>query len=346
MRDLEAQTNPIVESHYLETHEGLLFAVKGLVHPPDRFLGCLRYAPDPKGDRQKEGRRYRRLYHFAEQEQFLQAKYPHYLAFDPTCQATLQSVPRACVRRVYDPRQYLQDLLRAERDPVQEDALAFASVLRQAASVPWNSLGISGSLLIGAHTPHSDLDVSVYGTQHGWAVQRALKKLLAENAGPIRKFDQRGVEALYAERVTDTRMSFDDFVRAEKDKVTQGQFRGRPYFVRFLREPAEADETYGDFHYTPLGRAGIRATVTDASESIFTPCRYLLAAARGVAGAAVEDAAEIVSYRGRFCEQARAGDTIRAHGTLERVQAKGGRVWQRLLLGNHPDDIMLADEVS
>ena len=338
---LEEQTSPIVESHYLETHEGLFFAVKGLVHPPDRFLGCLRYAPDPKGDRHTAGHRYRRLYHFAEQEQFLQAEYPHYFAFDPVCQVTLQSVPRTSVQRVYDPRQYLQALLRSKRDPVQEDALAFAGVLQQEAHISWNGLGISGSLLIGLHTPRSDLDVTVYGTQAGWAVHGALKQLLASGAGPIRKFDQQGVETLYAERVADTRMSFDDFVRTEKDKVTQGQFRGRPYFVRFLREPAETDESYGDFYYTPTGRAGIQATVTAASESIFTPCRYQLAAAQSVEGTSVKDVAEIVSYRGRFCEQARAGDLIQARGTLERVQAKDGRVWHRLLLGNHPDDIML-----
>jgi predicted nucleotidyltransferase len=342
MCNLEDQTNPIIESHYLETHEGLFFAVKGLVHPPDRFLGCLRYAPDPQGDRRKEGCRYRRLYHFAEQEQFLQAEYPHYLAFDPTCQVTLQGVPRACVRRVYDPRQCLQDLLRSERDPVQEDALAFVSVLQQAASVPWNGLGISGSVLIGLHTPRSDLDVTVYGTHTGWAVQRALKKLLADETTPLGKFDQRGVETLYAERVADTRMSFADFVRTEKGKVVQGQFRGRSYFIRFLREPAELGEIYGDFHYAPLGQVGVEATVTDADESIFTPCRYPLAAAHVFEGSPVNDVAEIVSYRGRFCEQAQAGDVIRARGTLERVQAKDGRVWHRLLLGNHPDDIMLA----
>jgi len=346
MRDLEDQTHPIIESHYLETREGLFFAVKGLVHPPDRFQSILRYVPDPEGDRHRDGRRYRRLYHFAEQEQFLQAEYPHYLAFDPTCQVILQSVPRACVRRVYDPRERLQDLLRSERDPVQEDALAFASVLRQAASIPWTGLGISGSLLIGVHTPGSDLDVTVYGTQIGWAVHRALKKLLAAEAGPIRKYDRQGVETLYAERVADTRMAFDDFVKTEQDKVMQGQFRGRSYFIRFLREPAEAAESYGDFYYDPVGQAGIKAMVTDASESIFTPCRYLLAAAQSIEGADVKEVTEIVSYRGRFCEQAQAGDLIQARGTLERVQTKDGRVWHRLLLGNHPDDIMLPDEVN
>ena len=342
MGNLEDQTNPIIESHYLETHEGLFFAVKGLVHPSDRFIACVRYAPDPKGDRQKEGQRYRRLYHFEEQEQFLQTEHPHYLTFDSVCQATLQSVPHVCIRRVYDPRVHLQELLQSGRDSVEEDALAFVSVLQQEASIPWHGLGISGSLLIGLHTPHSDLDVTVYGVQNSWAVHHMLKKLLTDGTRQLRKFDRQGVEKLYSERVADTRMSFDDFVRTEKDKVMQGWFRGRPYFIRFLREPAEADESYGDFYYAPLGRTGIKATVLDAGESIFTPCRYSLAAIDVLEGSPAEDVAEIVSYRGRFCEQAQVGDMIQAWGTLERVQAKGGRVWHRLLLGNSPDDIMVA----
>ena len=44
----------VVESFYLETMEGLFFAVKGLEHPPDRWIAVLRYAPDPeRGSREK-----------------------------------------------------------------------------------------------------------------------------------------------------------------------------------------------------------------------------------------------------------------------------------------------------
>jgi predicted nucleotidyltransferase len=341
MNKREKQTHPIIESHYLETKEGLFFAVKGLVHPPDRFFACLRYAPDPSGDRQKEGRRYCRLYHFTEQLQVLHAEYDYYLAFDLMCQTTLQSVPHSYLRHVYDPRLRLRELLQSERDPVEEDVVAFAGMLQQESNVPWNGLGISGSLLIGLHTSYSDLDVTVYGAQHGWAVHRAIKRLLATGTGPISKFDQRGLETLYSERVSDTRMSFSDFVSSEKDKVMQGHFRGRPYFIRFLREPAEVEENYGDFHYTPLGRAGIIGTITDASESIFTPCRYSLEAVRFLEEIPAEPVTEIVSYRGRFCEQAQTSDIIQAYGIIERVVSRDGRVWHRLLLGNHPEDTML-----
>jgi predicted nucleotidyltransferase len=62
---------------------------------------------------------------------------------------------------------------------------------------------------------------------------------------------------------------------------------------------------------------------------------------RFLKGPRVESLAEIISYRGRFCELAQEGDAVLASGTLERVQARDGHTWHRLLLGNHPEDYML-----
>jgi uncharacterized protein len=335
------QAEGIIEGHYLETHESLFLAVKGLAHPPERFIAYLRYAPDPaQGERQKDGRRYRRLYHFAEQEQLLRAAYPQYLALDAVTQIVLQSVPRSAIGRVYDPRAGLQEL-EPKRDPVAGAALAFARLLQREAGIPWTSLGISGSLLIGLHTPQSDLDMIVYGRQPCWAAQRALKRLLAEAGGEVARLDPEGVEKLYAERSADTQMTFADFVSSEQSKVIQGQFQGRPYFIRFLKEPAEVEERYGDYRYRPLGRASIVATVTDTSDSIFTPCLYPLTAVRYGDGSPAETLREIISFRGRFCEQAQAGDKVLAAGTVEQVEDRERHTWRRLLLGNHAEDTML-----
>ncbi len=332
----------VIESHYLETSEGLFFAVKGLVHPPDRFLAILRYAPDPAGERELAGVRYRRLYHFAEQEALLRERYPHYLAFDPVCQAILQSVPRSHIRKVYDPRLRLQDLRAgAGRGPVAESCVAFTALLAREADVAPAAFGVSGSVLIGLHTPASDLDVTVYGAQAGWAVQRALHRLFRANTYPdLRRFDDAGEQSLYAERVADTRMAFADFVAVERRKINQGQFRGRPYFIRFVLTPAENAERYGDYLYEPDGRATVRATVTDASGSLFTPCRYLLSEVQVLSGPPAADLREVVSFRGRFCEQAAAGDLVEVSGMIEKVRARGG-TWRRLLLGNTAEDVMI-----
>ncbi len=334
--------HPIIESHYLETHDGLFFAVKGLIHPPDRIVGCLRYIPNPNGDRQKVGQYYSRLYHFAEQVQFLQDHYPQYLAFEPTVQATLQSVPRRSICRIYDPRVCLQELSsKFNPDPLEEDALAFIDQLHRLSGISKDSLGISGSLLIGLHTSHSDLDVTVHGKQNCLTLHQALKRLLLQGGSKtLDRLDEQGMEALYAERVADTHMTYKNFTRSERDKVIQGQFHGRTYFIRFLKELEETGETYASLCYFPEGKAEILASITDDSDAIFTPCCYSLGEVRYLNGSSVDDLREIVSFRGRFCEQARIGDVVQAYGTLERVQEHSGRTWHRLLLGNHVEDTM------
>ena len=334
----------IFESYYLETREGLFFAAKGLVQPEDRIIAILRYVPDPQGDRSRNGQSYRRYYHFAEQEQLLNSTYPQYLTFDPNAQTRLQSVPKQHIRRVYDPRLRLQEISRqADRDPLETDTLAFARLLQVEAGVDLSCLGVSGSLLINLHTSESDLDMTVHGEQNCYRVHRALKRLLSEGVHPdLKPFDSRGLEKLYQERVADTQMDYSDFLASEKEKAFQGTFRGRTFFIRFLKDPVQVGEQYGDYSYKPLGKAGIHATVTRASEAIFTPCRYLLDQVHFDQGQTVTPLSEIVSFRGRFCEQAQAGDTISAFGTLEQVQARDGRTWYRLLLGSHPEDIMLS----
>jgi predicted nucleotidyltransferase len=337
------QSQP-VESFYLETKEGLYFAVKGLVHPPGRILSVLRYTPHPQGDRKKDGQPYQRLYHFHEQLQLLEARYPQYLAYDQASDLVQQSVPLSSIQRIYDPRIWLQAISAApDRDALQEDALAFCDLLAQEAGISRDHLGVSGSLLIGLHTGQSDLDITVLGEQACRAIHKVLQALLDdESVQGLSRFDRHGFQQLYAERLQDTRMEFKEFIALERRKSFQGLFRGRVFFVRFIKEPLEIGESYGDRHYKPLHQAGITAVVTSAADAIFTPCCYPLDGVQFTQGALVDSLCEIVSYRGRFCEQARPGERVYAFGTVERVQTQEGHTWHRLILGNRPEDHMLS----
>ena len=120
--------------------------------------------------------------------------------------------------------------------------------------------------------------------------------------------------------------------------MQQGLFRGRPYFIRFLKDISELDPNYGDLHYAPLGGAKIHARIADDRDAIFTPCRYLLSDVQILEGTAISDLKEIASFRGRFCEQAKAGARIYASGTLERIRNSRGDEWHRLLLGSSQED--------
>jgi predicted nucleotidyltransferase len=333
----------VMESHYLETLEGMFFAVKGLEHPPERIVAVLRYVRDPdRGDRFKDGMRYRRLYQFAEQEALLKKAGRCYLAHDEVFGTTLQSVPRSSVRRSYDPRLRLRQLYSKSNNGIEEDAVAFARLLENEAGIQRSSLGITGSLLIGLHTDMSDLDFSVFGIRDCRKVYGTLRGLLeTESCSELCRLDSAGMKELYRQRNADTPMSFKDFADLEKRKVNQGSFRKRTYFIRFIEDIGEWGEGYGFRHYTPMGRARISASIADAQKAIFTPCRYMLAESRSTDGTPIPVVEEITSFRGRFCEQARTGETVIAEGTLERVQTQKGETWCRLLLGNSPNDTMI-----
>jgi predicted nucleotidyltransferase len=332
------------ESYYLETQEGFFFAVKGLEHPPDRWIAVLRYLPDPKtGTREKDGKSYRRLYGFKEQVQWIEKVCPQYRAYDQVFRTTLQSVLRSQVRNIYDPRQKLHELTQATvRDGLEEDVVDFTGLLEKEARVPASSLGITGSVLIGMHADHSDIDIVAFGEDGCRKVHQTLGRLLADSScKELRRLDAKGMEELYAQRVVDSKMGYSEFVHLEERKVNQGTFRGRPYFIRFVKEPFEAGGVYGQLHYTPITREKLQAAVVEDRDAIFTPCRYGLSETQTTGKKRMPDLNEIVSVRGRFCDQARIGDHIRATGTLERVQDGQGVIRYRLLLGNSREDTML-----
>ena len=84
--------------------------------------------------------------------------------------------------------------------------------------------------------------------------------------------------------------------------------------MRFVKDWSEISEKYGDVYYKNSGYARIAATVADDSEALFTPCTYRLENVKVADGPALEPITEVVSFRGRFCEQAKTGERIVAQG--------------------------------
>jgi hypothetical protein len=342
----------LIEGFAVETEDGLIFTVKGLLHPPDRVIAYLRYMPDPAGDRWRAGARYRRLYHFEEQVAVLQARYPHYLYDDPVFRLRVQAVPRARVRVVYDPCAYLMDLqAQAAVGPlegIKAHALQLATLLERAAGVPAGHVGVSGSLMLGTQRETSDVDLLIYGEKAGRAVRAALSRLLGDPSSPVRRPNPAELAALHAAHRPDTPLSFKDFGRSQARKVNEGRYQGREYFVRFVKWPDEIGETYGDCHFQPLGRVTVRMRVTDDRDALFTPCRYRVERVTLVDGAPVDDLHQVVSFRGRFSDQVRAGEWAIARGSLERViprdGGQSGGICHRLVVGGQAGDYLLAQQ--
>jgi len=337
------ETLEAVEGFAVETLEGLIFTIKGLVHPPHRLIAYLRFMPDAEGDRKRGSIVYRRVYRFEEQWEILQSRFPIYIAYDPIFGLKVQGVPEQYAQRIYDPCFRLAEILeKGAKDPLEENSLAFANLLKGAAGVPMSSLGVSGSVLVGLHRPGSDVDLAVYGDRESRAVHGALWRLLDSGQGPVRRLDRAELAALHASHRTDTPLTFSDFVRLQSRKTNEGYFGGIPYFIRFIKGKREGEQRYGDTSYEPLGKATIRFRVTDDGDAIFTPCRYSVEDVLFLDRTREADLLEVVSFRGRFSDQVRTGELATARGSLERVFLREGKVHHRLAVGGEAGDYLLS----
>jgi hypothetical protein len=320
---------------------GAFFNVKGLIHPPDKVITSIHFLPDPKGERKKGDIAYRKIPNFLERLKLLQEKFPQYLVFDPVFDEHLCELPTEAIERHYRPDERLRELrLQGRLDEVERQALSFIELLKVTAGVPWRSLGISGSILVGLYIPASDIDPIVYGSKNCRKVYSALRGLLEGGESPAKPHGPEGLKKLFEFRSKDTIMPFEDFVRIESRKVLQGEFLGRDYSMRLVRDWDEVKEEYGSVHYSSIGYAKIRAKIVEDSEAIFTPCRYGIGGTEVLEGTHVEPIKEITSFRPRFCEQAKGGEVVVAQGKVERVLKEGEMEYCRLVVGNKSSDFI------
>jgi predicted nucleotidyltransferase len=329
------------EGDLVDTGEAI-FDVKGLVHPPNRTIAFIRYFLDEKGERKRNDRTYRKVYSLSKRYALLKRRFPLYLVYDAVFDETLCEVPNGEIKWHHKPVRKLQEMRSSnDMDALESKALRLAEVLKERASIPWDAIGVSGSILVGLHGAHSDVDPIVYGSKNCRKAYFALKDFSKGRDGQFKSYNEKDLKGLFDFRSKDSSADFESFVRTESRKVMQGKFLETDYFVRFVKDWNDVDEAYGDIQYRNDGVAKIKATIADDSEAIFTPCVYKVRSVQVLDGQRAEDIEEIVSFRGRFCEQARVGESVTAQGKLEHVNdRRHDREYFRLLLGNKPSDFM------
>jgi len=319
------------EGDYVQTTDGLFFAVKGSMHPERLVVGILRYLPDPKGDRVLEGVKYKRVYDIGSTTDYLRENHPEYVNYIPRIGIELQSVPVSKIARFYEPRERLNEILCASETEVERVLADFVKALSEKSGASTGSFGVSGSLLIGLQTKGSDIDINVYGQADARRVYDSLIELRGA-LDWVKPLEGELFDSVLKSRWGDSGVSLDRFSKIESSKVLHGIVQGREYFVRLLIPD-------DDYVSEPVKRATIRARVTDASKSIFNPCIY---GVTQMSGDTDNQVTELKSYRGKFAEQVHQGDLVEARGAFEKVQRKDG-VYYRLMLGASGDYLLPLD---
>ncbi len=337
-----------IEGDYIETRDdNLFFDVKGLLHPNDRKICFLRFYPDSAGDRIKNDLKYKKIYDLEERYKFLKKKFPNYLFISKEIDLELQGVKLEEIKQIYTPRDYFKRLIKyGILTPLERNSLELCQLIINECGIKKESVGISGSCMIGLNKPDSDIDIIIYGTNTSLKLQNKLE-LLFKKSSQCRKYTIKEYKNHYNWRFGGSNIDFEDFLRSEKRKLHQGKFNGIDFFIRYIKSPNDWKGDFYDYKYKNYGRVRIKAKILDDSDSIFTPCSYKIEDIKildqDIKKKKINsrDIKEVCSFRGRFCEQAKKGEKVLVEGKLEGVQFKNDEVFYRVLLTNQVQDKMI-----
>jgi predicted nucleotidyltransferase len=318
---------------FLETTEGLLFCVVGYLHPPGRYVAYLKYTPADTGKWARGDVAYRRelpyyhVRHVRRTLEWLEAEHPRYLWTDPATGLRFSHVPEDAVMRHYAPERRLAEIVASPADSLERETSDLTTLLSRAGGLPTELFGVSGSILIGLHSPvFSDIDLLVYGGDNARRLRAVIDGLADEGLVPLPD-DRRA--RWRAETAARFGLEPEAVADLEARRWHYRLFRGRYVSLHPTRAEHEIREAYGDRCYTPLGRAVVEASVTDASEAMFLPAVYRVTDVRWREGEP-GPLEEIVAFEGLYGNAAEAGERVLVTGHLEAERA-GGR---RLVVGS------------
>ncbi|MHC1631610.1 MAG: nucleotidyltransferase domain-containing protein [Methanotrichaceae archaeon] len=274
---------------FLQSVDGWIFAVVDYYH--SQGIRCiLRYVPDSNGERTTNGVRYRKL-DFDQSFEFLRRAKLEYVQ-------DVHVVPEDDILRLYKPEKELIHV--AEED---SRVNKIVTILKEG-GVSQESMGITGSMLIGLQGLNSDIDFVVYGNDW-WKARDLITR--AKEEGLIQDLDKSTWKKIYTKRVPE--ISYEEFVAHEKRKGNRGLVDGTYFDLLFTRDWDQITAPY--LPGTKIGRRKIVAKVTEAEFAFDNPAVFKIEH---------QEIDEIHCYTHTYTGQALPGEIVEANGVVEETE--------------------------
>ena len=288
-----------VVKDFIVTAEGLVFAVVENGVEQGKVLCFLRYQWHHIGWQKLST---------TQANQLLQVQYPQYLYYSELRDAQLHALAINSISRHLQPREALQQLIISDHnDPVQQDCCKLIQLFIQQ-GLNSKQIGITGSLLLGAQNPQSDIDLVFYKKSE-FQQARNIIKILIENKS-IKPLSPSDWQASYARRLG--ALDLDEYIRHEKRKFNKAIINDRKFDISLVSTSASVVEKF-----EKKGRIKLQALVTDATSAFDYPAKYTIAA---------HEISSVVSYTATYSGQAVAGERVEIAGYLEKSSAGVQRI--------------------
>jgi hypothetical protein len=298
----------------------------------------------------QKGRRkgYTKIYDLSKRYSFLELHFPQYLFSDPQGRGLLQAVPNSFCSKIHNPCLKLQELSQQrvdQKDSIVNLVKAFTKQLINYTEIPSEVVGVTGSILVGLQTEQSDIDIVIYGRKNGLKVYQIMETLFQETI--MNRYTIEELKNLWKNRGQKNQLSFDNFKKIELDKQLQGTFRGTEFYIRLVPFLGENKEKYDQTLIRSAGMVELEATVSDNSNSIFTPAIYELTDIRIINSNQPFDEfslKRLYSHRGRYCELVKKGAQVRIKGKLEEIKIGTKPSFFQVYLGTNKEEFFVKKE--
>ncbi|WP_067089706.1 DNA polymerase subunit beta [Methanobrevibacter curvatus] len=343
---------------FIHTKEDLYFATTNYIHPKDRIISFLRYIPDKNGDREKNGKKYRKV-SSDEAYSYLREKYPEYLYFCDVTNIEMMGVPYKQIKEIIKPEKRLVEIRKEFEDKsfktsknssntdFYKKLVDLSDFFHYIGGIDYKHLGISGSILPNLQKSEiSDLDFVVFGLKnHKKAVEtfekyknktieiKELKKTVK-----IHSIGKDFWNSLYEKRIKDDSLTMKEFSFYESRKSNRGVIENTLFDILATRNWNEIKGVWGGIKYKSVGKSTIECEVKNAIGSYDNPAVYKIANVEVLDGDnfPIE---EIASFTHTYAGQARDGEKIIAKGKVEMVCEHMKEKYYRLVIGTTRESI-------
>ena len=318
---------------FIYTSDDLYFASTNYIHPENRVISFLRYVPDPEGDREKDGKHYRKV-GSEEAYSYLRENYPDYLYFSEVTNVEMMGVPLEKVEKIIKPEERLLGLKKTfdEGGEVKNPELIaklmdVADFFHFTADIPYDHLGISGSILPGLQKSDvSDLDFVVYGLDNHRRAIAAFK----EHRGKEVYIEE--VDFVYDKRMFDESLTKEEFRWYENRKANRGTINGTLFDILATKDYDEIEGSWGDTVYEPQGIAKIECDIVSALGAFDNPSLYTIENVEVLDGVDFP-LTEVVSFTHTYAGEVVDGEHVVAKGKVEKVIVNGEFSHYRIVVG-------------
>ncbi len=298
---------------YLRTKQGLMFAVV-CADPIDTgfIVSCLRYIPTSQGLSKVST---------DDANQYLKTNYPQYLYYSKHLDTVVHAVPGEEIQQHYQPIERLKQLNSQSADDL-ETLAAQVSAYFISQGLDADVLGVSGSILISAHGPTSDIDLVVYGRENFFKARKSLQRLFNYKPANNNKKPQNHIQPLSHQQWQETwqrrgcDLSLEDYIWHEQRKFNKASINGVKFDLSMIESSSNHHQTY-----RKQGMVSLKAVITDDSRAYDYPTSYLIDH---------PEIPQILSYSATYAGQACYGESIEARGIVEK--SSSGHC--RLLIGD------------